>query len=631
MADIKNQDSVYQESPTLYGKEAKPAPKPETEIGIDTKKTLFHNIVNAGVSYQVDLNSLNSFTSVSQSRDQTLSLIDTMCEDSKISAVLETYAEDTTDYNDEGRIVWCEASNPGIQHYISFLLDSINVDKHIFKWAYSLCKYGDVYLRLYRQSDIQNTLVDNNQINSKTKQSKKNKLNEDVKLKVHKESDPYVNYVEMVHNPATCFELTHFGKTAAYIKTSLESIKNNASNSYSSNTIQQMFQYKFSRNAVEVYAATDFVHGSLEDNSHRTPETVSIFSGEGDKEGALSYTVRRGQSLLYNTFKTWRELSLLENSLLLNRVTKSSIVRIISVEVGDMPKEMVGPHLQGIKSLIEQKSAITAGGSLQEYTNPGPVENNIYIPTHDQVGTITTSEIGGNPDVKNIVDIEYYLNQLYGGLRVPKQYFGQTDDAAGFSGGQSLSIISSRYAKMIKRIQNTLIQMLYDLVNLFLVDRNLTSYINKFTLKMQAPTTQEELDRRANLSSKVQLVRDVTDMLTDVEDPINKLKITKALLSNVITNTEVIQILEDEISRREKLARGENEESTSDETDDVGINTDSDSGIDFDMPSVDTSVDSIIPSEDASVELDTGIESTEDSTSGEQILPTPADLGVDLT
>jgi hypothetical protein len=100
------------------------------------------------------------------------------------------------------------------------------------------------------------------------------------------------------------------------------------------------------------------------------------------------------------------------------------------------------------------------------------------------VGTITTSEIGGNPDVKNIVDIEYYLNQLYGGLRVPKQYFGQTDDAAGFSGGQSLSIISSRYAKMIKRIQNTLIQMLYDLVNLFLVDRNLTSYINKFTLKM---------------------------------------------------------------------------------------------------------------------------------------------------
>ena len=47
------------------------------------------------------------------------------------------------------------------------------------------------------------------------------------------------------------------------------------------------------------------------------------------------YTVRRGQSLLYNVFKIWRELSLLENSMLLNRVTKSSIIRVVNVEIGD--------------------------------------------------------------------------------------------------------------------------------------------------------------------------------------------------------------------------------------------------------------------------------------------------------
>ena len=56
---------------------------------------------------------------------------------------------------------------------------------------------------------------------------------------------------------------------------------------------------------------------------------------------------------------------------------------------------------------------------------------------------------------------------------------------------------------MIKRIQNTALQMLYDLINLFLLDRKLTSYVNCFTLKMQAPTTQEELDRRENTAGKV--------------------------------------------------------------------------------------------------------------------------------
>jgi hypothetical protein len=166
-------------------------------------------------------------------------------------------------------------------------------------------------------------------------------------------------------------------------------------------------QYSFNKGDVIIHSATDYVHASLEDNSSRTPENVTIMS-DNDSGKDLTYTVKRGQSLLYNVYKTWRELSLLENSLLLNRVTKSSIVRIIQVEVGDMPKESVGPHMMGIKNMIEQKASINTGKSLTEYTSPGPIENNIYVPTHEGVGAISTSEIGGSPDVKSIVDLDYY-------------------------------------------------------------------------------------------------------------------------------------------------------------------------------------------------------------------------------
>jgi hypothetical protein len=102
---------------------------------------------------------------------------------------------------------------------------------------------------------------------------------------------------------------------------------------------------------------------------------------------------------------------------------------------------------------------------------------------------------------------------------------------------------------MIKRIQNTVLQMIYDLVNLFLIDRGLTSYINKYTLKMQAPTTQEELDRRENVAGKIQLVNDIYNMLSDVQDIPTKLGILKSLLSNVVTNNEVIKLLDKEIKR----------------------------------------------------------------------------------
>ena len=40
----------------------------------------------------------------------------------------------------------------------------------------------------------------------------------------------------------------------------------------------------------------------------------------------------------------------------------------------------------GIKQLIEQKSAINEGTSMEEYTNPGPMENNIYVPTYNGIG-----------------------------------------------------------------------------------------------------------------------------------------------------------------------------------------------------------------------------------------------------
>lgn len=623
----KNESSVYREEPAVYNKVIQAAPAPEREIGIDTKQTMYQNIIQAGTNNLLDISSLDAFTNISQSRDQVYALLDTMCQDSTVAAVLETYAEDATELNDQGQIVWVEASNPDVQKYVQFLLDAMNVDKNIYKWTYSLCKYGDIYLRLYRESDFEEADLFNS-----FKNKKKTALNEAVKVKAYSKNDHYVNYMEMHSNPAEVFELTKLGKTYAYIKAHVNSTQtfDSVTGYYQANNL---LSYRFKQSDVELHSATDFVHGCLEDNSSRTPETVQIFIGDSDKEAdALTYTVKRGQSLLYNTFKTWRELQLLENSVLLNRITKSSIVRVIGVEVGDMPKEMVGPHLQGIKSLIEQKAAINAGNSINEYTNPGPIENNIYVPTHEGVGAITASQIGGDVDVKSLADLDYYQDKWFGSLRVPKQYFGVTDDNAGFSGGQSLSIISSRYGKMVKRIQSTMTQVLTDAVNLLLLDRNLKTYVNEFNIRMLAPTTQEELDRRENLSNKVGVTTDIMNMLGDIDDSVIKLKIMKSLLSKILTDGEVIDLIQQQIDNLEEQQEAEN--NPEETTDDIDLSDDS--GDMF----ADTS------SEPSEAELDLGLGVTDDSEtdlsldSGEETiepmdtgatLPTPDELGVDMT
>ena len=624
--NVNNDDSVYLDQPDVYHKETIAVPAPERGFGVDTKNTVFHNIINAAIGGQLDVNSLQSFTSITQSRNTVYGLLDSMCEDATIAAVLETYAEDATEYNDEGQIVWAESSDANIQKYVQFLLDTMNVDKNIYSWVYSLCKYGDIYLRLYRESDWkQADLFDN----TKTKEQ----LNEDVKIKAYSQNDHYVNYMEMCPNPADIFELTKFGKTYAYINAPSNPSANNQMNG-SAYQLQGAMSYKFKKGDVDLHGPMDYVHACLQDNTSRTPEKIQIFTGESEEDSdSLTYIVKRGQSLLYNVFKNWRELQLLESSVLLNRVTKSSIIRMISVEVGDMPKEQVGPHLAGIKALIEQKAAIKVGSSISEYTNPGPIENNIYIPTHEGIGAITTSQIGGDVDVKSLADLEYYQDKLFGALRVPKQYFGVTGDGAGFDGGKSLSVISSRYGKMIKRIQNTIIQCLTDAINLMLVDRGLKSYVNEFNIRMLAPTTQEELDRRENVAGKVQLVTDIMNMLGSIEDsnPV-KLKILKSLLSNILTNGEVIGFIQDEIDKLE--AQTDAEDDTEIDTETVDTTEDSDN-LSFDDSSASSMDDFSLTgeTEDSSFDLD-----NLDSSSSETIeptsdltLPNGEDLGVDLT
>ena len=526
----------------FINKRTKSIPVPQTVSAEDL--SIVNRIAENGLSSNIDMSAINAFTQVSNNRNQIYALIDEMSNDPTIAAILETYAEDATEYNDKGQIIWVQAEDSKINSYITWLIDTMQFDKHMYKWVHSLCKYGDIYFQLFRKSEYDIDPF----FDKKEKIDKQ--LNEDVKINAYSKNDKYVHYIESIPNPAEMFELIRFGKTAGYVKTDVKALLSTQQQPALSSMLNQ---YRFKKNDVNLYGNDKFVHATLEDNSSRNPEIVELFLNDKDYSDnkGTTYTVKRGQSLLYNVFKIWRELSLLENSMLLNRITKSAIVRLINVEVGDMPKENVGPHLQGIKALMEQKSAINTGNSMTEYTNPGPIENNIYVPTYNGKGAITADQIGGDINVGQLPDIEYFQNKFFGAMRVPKQFFGLTDDGAGFNGGQSLAIISSRYAKMIKRIQNSIIQALTDVINLMLIDKGLDSYVNQFTLCMQPPTTQEEIDRRDNLSSKVGIVGDIMNLLSDIEDPVIKTKILKSLISTVITDDEVITLIDEQIKALE--------------------------------------------------------------------------------
>ena len=629
MSNNNIEDSVYLTDNSIYGNKIKKVTPEGKESDVGISDVMYDNIIQSGINSTIDLSGINSLSQQATTRNEMYNIYDTMCEDGQISAVIKTYAEDATQRNAEGNIVWATSNDSNIAYLINYYIDSLNIDKNIYKWAYSLCKYGDLYIRLYRESEYDDAIF-----------GKKNRnLTEDVKIKAFKKSDKYAHYVEMVTNPAEMFELTKFGKTVGFIKSPVDGVIVRSQN----NIDFMNYAYKFKRNDITIYPPTEFVHAAIEDNVSRYEESVNIFLNDSDYDNdnnAYSYTVKRGQSLLSNVYKTWRELQLLEASVLLNRVTKSSIVRLINVEVGDMPKENVAKTLMGIKQMIEQKAAINKGSGMSEYTNPGPIENNVYVPTHDGVGAISTTQIGGDVDVKSLADLEWYLNKLYGSLQVPKNFFSQNDDAAGFNGGQSLTIISSRYAKTVKHIQNILTQLLKDIFNLILLDKGLDSYINNFEVHIQPPVTQEDIDRMENQSTKVQLSRDIMDMLSDIEDAPARLKILKSLMKNIVTDPDIIKELDEQI----ELAIGEKEpveepQQNNTESDDdseiFSLKDEDESSITNDSEDEDESsiTNDSEDTEKSDNDMYTDINTEEGDTSEKSydtILPSPDQLGIDL-
>lgn len=574
---------VNKEKSPLIGAGAQPTVlDKQLNVGMDTTKSLIDNILDAGITGGLDTSELDKFTNISNTRDQIYSLIDTMCADSAVSSIIRTYAENVCEPSDTGDIVWCESDNPKIGKYINYLLGLLNVNKNIYGWTYSLVKYGDLYLRLYRKSDYTDQLFNKAAIdhadyavNSKIRLNER--LDESINLNIHQTTESYVYYVEAVPNPGTRFELTKFGKTFGYIETpdspnsiSFRNLGGTSSQSSLANNSVANYNYKWKSTDVNIYQADDFVHACLEDDQSRYPETVSLVSDRlkqneneytaSTTDGAALYKVRRGKSRLYDAYKVWREKQLLEGAVLLSRITRSGLVRKVGVEVGDMPKEQVQLTLRRVKELFEQKTAISTDGSFTEYTNPGAIENFIYYATNNGKGQISVDSVGGDFDPKQLTDLDWWNNKFYAAFGIPKQYFSNTDDSTGFNGGTSLSIISSVFAKAVKRVQSALISALTDRINLILINKGLTSYLNNFTLRMKTPLTQEEKDFRDNLSSRLNTISTFQALFNDVETRSRKLEILKDLTSTLHYDDDIMNVLQEEIDDAKKAEAKERAE-----------------------------------------------------------------------
>lgn len=496
-------------------------------ITSDKEDITYKQINDIGSGSLLDGEAIATFRRLSSNRQEKYASYENMLTDATIAAAMEMYADDATQYDPKkGKIIWVEAADPDIAKAANRLIDVLQINEKAWKHIYSLCTYGDLYLRIYREGDT----ADYEDI-----------LNVQpgvIRTKVQDTSRPMEEYIEYVEDPSTIYDLQIKDKTSGFVRMHTTTNTQNA-NSYIHNSIGV---HQVSIDNVDFYDRRSFVHISLAESISRTPEYLAISDPENNS--TTVYKVKSGKSILADAYEAAQTVKLLEDSMLLSRLTKSALIRLLQIEVGDMPKPEVENLLRRVKNMIEQKIALNKNnGEARSYNSPGPMENIIYFPTKEGKGAITLNNLGGDVNVKDIADIEYFNNKLLSALKTPKQFLNY-DSPEGLGNGTSLTKISSRYAHTIMRIQSAYKAGITTLLNLFFLDKGL-EYINKFTVKMVSPATIEDIERDEQMSNRINQVSDILNLISEVVDDQGKIDTLVHLLSEYLNLSEIAGIIKD--------------------------------------------------------------------------------------
>ena len=561
-----------------------PKQDPSDTTAFTNEKNSMTNKIDEAIKAgkRIDLSDLMNITTLKGTRNSKYAIFEEMVADGRIGAAVEMYANDTVQYNAEGKVIWVESNDSEVATYANKLLDDLNIAENLWSYAYCMWLYGDVYLETFA-----NTSNDGSKPSLLVEPVKQNP---NIKTQKNIQGIKLERYIEKVANPAEVYDLQYRGKTSGFVR-SHDDLENTLEN----NT----YLYTGVSTDITILNPTKFVHICLSPNINRFPERFRLLkedpkkvddnsidgnSYEGSAGGELSFNVKTGQSILENVYGPYQTLKLKEESVLLERVTKSSITRVIQVELGDLPESQKIKKLQEIKQQIEQQLIMNKeAGTLQSRAGAQPIENIIYTTTKNGKGAISTVNIGGDAEIGNLDDITQSENKVFGSLLTPKAALGADMDGTGLSNGGSLTELNTTYARRIKRGQVAITSGIKNLINIFALGDGLgAKVVNNFEVKLTPIITVEDNRRDELMQTKIRNVNDILSLMNNIEtiDETTKLDMIIQWLSNYLNQQDIVDILNERIKDLENEEQEKDAEDYQEQAEDM---TDSDN--DFELSS----------------------------------------------
>lgn len=214
-----------------------------------------------------------------------------------------------------------------------------------------------------------------------------------------------------------------------------------------------------------------------------------------------------GKSMIEPARKVWKQLTLMEDAMLIHRIMRAPEKRIFKIDIGAIPPDEVDQYMKRIMEQMKKTPYIDpVTGDYNLKFNMMNMTEDFYLPVR---GTESTTQIDSlkGLEFNAIEDIEYLKHKMMAALKVPKAFLGYEEQIGAKA---TLAAEDVRFSRTIERLQRVILTELWHIAVVHLYSQGITDKrLVEFELELTNPSTIAEQEKLALWETKIRLANDI--------------------------------------------------------------------------------------------------------------------------
>ena len=196
-----------------------------------------------------------------------------------------------------------------------------------------------------------------------------------------------------------------------------------------------------------------------------------IFIPSGVTDGNSGMTL----SHLHKAIKPVNQLKMIEDSLVIYRITRAPERRVFYIDVGNLPKLKAEQYVNDIMNKFKNKVVYDATtGEVRDDRKHLSMLEDFWMPRREGGKGTEITTLQGGQSLANIEDVNYFQNKLYQALSVPVTRLRQD---TGFTLGKASEITRDevKFSKFINRLRKKFSKLFLDALRIQLIAKSIIS------------------------------------------------------------------------------------------------------------------------------------------------------------